>query len=227
MGYRAVLFDIDETLFDFQAGNRIAVNQLMDELGYFDPDRYDQYEAINLECWAALEQGLLTQRQLRLARFTRFFDRYPVPGDSRWAAERFVQLLGAQAIPLPHAEDVVRQIAEKLPVAVVTNGITDVQKNRLSRSPFGELATAVVISEEIGVSKPRPEIFHHALEKLGVRPREALMVGDGINSDIRGANNAGIDACWYNPTHKPLPEGVHAEYIISDIRECVGIALGE
>ena len=68
MGYRAVLFDIDETLFDFQAGNRIAVNQLMDELGYFDPDRYDQYEAINLECWVALEQGLLTQRQLRLAR---------------------------------------------------------------------------------------------------------------------------------------------------------------
>ena len=104
MRYRAVLFDVDDTLLDLQAGNRNAVNQLMDELGYFDPDRYDQYEAINLKCWQALEAGLLTQNQLKLklARFVRFFDRYPVPGDPKWAAERFVTLLGQQSILLPN-----------------------------------------------------------------------------------------------------------------------------
>ena len=103
MRYRAVLFDVDDTLLDFQAGNRNAVNQLMDELGYHDPDRYDQYEAINLKCWRELEAGLLTQNQLKLARFVRFFDRYPVPGDPSWAAERFVTLLGQQSILLPNA----------------------------------------------------------------------------------------------------------------------------
>ncbi|MDO4865762.1 MAG: YjjG family noncanonical pyrimidine nucleotidase [Clostridia bacterium] len=227
MRYKAILFDIDDTLLDFQTGNRIAVDQLMDELGYHDPDRYEQYEAVNLECWAALEKGQLTQGQLKVARFVRFFDRYPVPGDPKRAAERFVELLGQQSILLPYALETVRAIAKRLPVTLVTNGITSVQRNRLAASPLKDLVSGVVISQEVGASKPRPEIFRLALEPLGVKPREALMVGDGVNSDIRGANNAGIDACWLNPGGKELPEGVRAEYVISDIRQCVAIALGE
>ena len=227
MRYKAILFDVDDTLMDFQTGNRNAVNRLMDELGYHHPDRYAQYEAVNLKCWAELEAGLLTQNQLKLARFVRFFDRYPVTGDPKWAAERFVALLGQQSILLPHALETVRTIAERRPVAIVTNGITSVQRSRLALSPLKDWVTEVVISEEVGLSKPRPGIFLLALERLGVKPRDALMVGDGVNSDIRGANNAGIDACWFNPAGKTLPEGVHAEYQISDIRQCVAIALGQ
>ena len=225
MRYRAILFDVDDTLLDFQTGNRNAVNRLMDELGYRDPDRYDQYEAINLKCWAELEAGLLTQSQLKLARFVRFFDRYPVAGDPKWAAERFVELLGMQSILLPHALEAVEQIAARRPVAVVTNGITAIQHSRMALSPLKDYLTEMVISEAVGISKPRPGIFKIALDRLGVKPRDALMVGDGLNSDIRGANNAGIDACWLNPTGKALPEGVHAEYQITDIRQCVDIAL--
>ena len=225
MRYRAILFDVDDTLLDFQTGNRNAVNQLMDELGYYDPDRYDQYEAINMKCWRELEAGLLTQNQLKLARFVRFFDRYPAPGDPGWAAERFVELLGRQSILLPYALETVAKIARKLPVAIVTNGITDIQRSRLALSPLKEYVTEVVISEKVGVSKPRPGIFEIALDRLGVKARDALMVGDGVNSDIRGANNAGIDACWVNREGKALPEGVHAAYIIDDIRRCVDIAL--
>lgn len=225
MRYKAILFDNDDTLMDFQTGNRNALNRLMDEFGYHHPDRYDQYEAVNLECWAELEKGLLDQRQLRLERFTRFFDRYPVPGDASQAAERFVTLLGKQSIMLPNALEVVRAIAEKLPVLIVTNGMTAIQRNRFARSPLTAYVTDFVISEEAGVSKPRPELFWLALRRHGVAPGDALMIGDGIGSDIRGANNAGIDACWYNPAGKALPEDVHAEYEISDIRQCVDIAL--
>jgi FMN phosphatase YigB (HAD superfamily) len=85
----------------------------------------------------------------------------------------------------------------------------------------------MVISEELGVSKPRPGIFYEALRPLGVSPKDALMIGDGANSDIRGANNAGIDACWLNPSGAALPEGVQAEYIIRDIQDCIKIALKE
>ena len=225
MRYKLILFDNDDTLMDFQAGNRNAVNRLMDELGYHDPDRYEQYEAVNLECWAELEQGKMKQDRLRQERFTRFFERYPVPGDATQAAERFVTLLGEQSILLPHALDVVRAIAEKLPVVVVTNGMTVIQRNRFARSPLLAYVSDVVISEEAGASKPRPELFWLALERHGASPGDALVIGDGLNSDIRGANNAGIDACWYNPAGKPLPDGLRAEYIISDLRQCVPIAL--
>lgn len=225
MKYRAILFDNDDTLMDFQAGNLNAVNKLMDELAYYHPDRYDQYEEINKQCWAALERGEMDQNELRYARFARFFDTYRLPGDPRRAADRFVELLGEQSILLPHAEAVVRQIAAVLPVAVVTNGITSIQKNRYARTPLRDFVSELVISEEVGVSKPRPGIFQIALDRLGVGPREALMIGDGLGSDIRGANNAGIDACWLNPDGKELPEDVHAEYVIADLRECVEIAL--
>ena len=227
MRYRGILFDADETLFDFQAGNRNAVNALMDEIGYRHPDRYDQYEAENQACWAELEQGRLTQDALRTERFRRFYARYGIDRDPFRDGNRFAQLLGMQSILLPHAEAVVRTIARARPVWILTNGITSVQKSRMARSPLRDAISGLVISQEVGVSKPDPRLFEYALERMGVARGEALMIGDGVNSDIRGANNAGIDACWYNPRGVALPEGVHAEYVISDIRECVGIALGE
>lgn len=227
MRYKAILMDVDDTLFDFQAGNRRAVNRLMDELGYFHPDRYDQYEEINLACWRALEQGKMTQARLQTERFARFFDAYRIPGDPEAAGRRFVALLGRQAILLPGALEAARAIAEKLPLMIVTNGITAVQKSRMALSPLKDVVAGIVISQEVGAAKPDPAIFDIALERLGVGRRDALMVGDGVNSDIRGANNAGIDACWVNPSGGMLPEGVHAEYIIDDLRQCVPIALGE
>ena len=227
MRYKAILFDNDDTLMDFQAGNRNAVNRLMDGLGYFHPDRYEQYQTVNRELWAALERGEIAQSELRLRRFMRLYDLFPIPGDPRAASDRFVTLLGEQSILLLHAEEVVREIAARLPVIIVTNGMTVIQKNRLAKSPLKNLISGMVISEELGVSKPRPEIFWQALRPLSVAPEDALMIGDGVSSDIRGANNAGIDACWLNPSGAVLPEGVHAEYIIRDLRECVEIALQE
>ena len=225
MRYRGILFDADDTLFDFQTGNRNAVNALMDEIGYRHPDRYDQYEEVNLGCWAELEQGKLTQDALRVERFRRFYDRYGIRRSPERDGERFVELLGMQSILLPHAEEVVRSIAAQKPVWILTNGIARVQNSRLALSPVRDAISGAVISQEAGAAKPNPKLFDHALRQMGVSRGAALMIGDGITSDIRGANNAGIDACWYNPGGKALPRGVHAEYVVGDIRDCVPIAL--
>ena len=73
------------------------------------------------------------------------------------------------------------------------------------------------------MSKPDPRIFEIA---MGNTPREkVLMIGDGLQSDVRGANNAGVDVCWFNPLKKPLPNDLHTEYEIHDIRDCLPIAL--
>lgn len=227
MRYRGILMDADDTIFDFQAANRAAVNLLMDELGYMHPDRYAQYQAINHACWQLLEQGRMTQGELKVARWARFFVQYGLDLDANAASERFVELLGGQSMLLTHAEDVVRAIAAARPVLILTNGITAVQKARMAASPIRRYVAGMVISQEVGVSKPRPEIFQIALDRLGLRRDEALMIGDGIASDVVGANRAGIDVCWYNPTGKTLPDGVHAEYEVSDLRDCIPVALAE
>ena len=225
MKYKAVLFDNDDTLMDFQTGNRNAIGLLLDEFDYFHPNRYDQYEEINLQCWRALENGEMNQNQVKYKRFERFFEQYAISVDPLKAAERFVELLGQQSILLPDAENTLRKISKKLPVVIVTNGIAAVQRARFEQSPVKEIASSIIISEDVGVAKPDPEIFRLALKSVQANAEEALMVGDGVESDIHGANNAGIDVCWVNPDKKVLPKGLHAEYEIAKIKECIDIAL--
>ena len=226
MRYRGIFMDADDTIFDFQTANRVSVGLLLNEIGYEHPQRYEQYQEINDACWKLLEQGRMTQGDLKLARWARFFLRYGINADAKWASERFAGLLGQQAPMLPHAEAVVREIAAAKPVLILTNGITEVQRSRLALSPLRDVVTGLVISQEAGVSKPDPRIFEIACARLGLGKREVLMIGDGIASDVVGANRAGIDVCFYNPRGKRLPDGVHAEYEIADLRDCVKIALG-
>lgn len=223
MAYQLILMDADDTIFDFQAGNRRAVNQLMEELGLAAPGIFDEYQAVNHACWQALERGEMTQEVLHVERFRRFLALKGRDDDPARVAARFAVLLGGQAIPLPHAEETVAAISRERPVVILTNGITPIQKSRLALSPIRNMIARMVISQEAGVSKPDPRIFEIALD--GTDPRDALMIGDGIQSDVLGANRAGVDMYWFNPQGKTLPEGMHAEYDIRDIRDCVKIAL--
>ena len=223
MRYKRILLDLDDTIFDFQQGNRNAVNALTAELGLSSPTVFDEYQAINHACWAALERGEMTQEILHVERFRRFLASKNRDDEPKSVADRFAYLLGMQAIPFPYAEAVVRELCMQRPVTLLTNGITVIQKMRMERTPIRSWVDRLVISQEVGVAKPDPRIFEIALE--GLDPSEALMIGDGIQSDVLGANRAGVDVCWYNPKGKALPEGIHAEYEIRDIRDCLAIAL--
>ena len=223
MRYKRILMDVDDTLIDFPTGNRRAVEQLMAELGLSSPTIFEEYQAINHACWEALERGEMTQEVLHVERFRRFLARKGRSDDPAAVADRFAELLGRQAIPLPHAEETVRAIAERLPVVLLTNGITVIQRQRLANARISQWVSDVIISQEVGLSKPDPRIFELALG--GLDRREALMIGDGLRSDVQGANHAGVDVCWYNPGGKRLPGDLHAEYEIRDIRDCIPIAL--
>lgn len=223
MRYKMILLDIDDTIFDFQAGNRNAVGALTAELGLSSPTVFDEYQAINHACWEALERGEMTQEILHVERFRRFLASKGRSDDPKAVADRFAQLLGQQAIPLPGAENLVKTLSEKAPVVILTNGITVIQKARLARSSIMQWISRVVISQEAGASKPDPRIFEIALD--GVAPSDALMIGDSAASDILGANRTGIPACWFNPKGKTLPEGVHADFEAKTLEECLEIAL--
>lgn len=223
MRYSLILMDADDTIFDFQAGNRKAVGMLMEELGLSSPTVFEEYQQINHACWQALERGEMDQETLHVERFRRFLRLKGRADDPKRVADRFAVLLGQQAIPLPNAEETVEKLAREREIVILTNGITPIQKSRMARSPVQNWISRMVISQEVGVSKPDPRIFEIA---MGNTPREkVLMIGDGLQSDIRGANNAGVDVCWFNPLKKPLPNDLHTEYEIHDIRDCLPIAL--
>jgi HAD superfamily hydrolase (TIGR01509 family) len=102
---------------------------------------------------------------------------------------------------------------------LVTNGIAAVQRRRFAVSPITSFFQAVVISEEVGVAKPDPQIFAPALKKIGVKAGEVLYVGDSVTSDMAAARNAGMDFCWLNSGRVPLPDGQAPVFIIAAIKE--------
>lgn len=226
MRYDAILIDADDTLFDFRRAEKNAIAEVIEALGVRDEAAPLVYHRINKACWEAFERGELTQSELRVKRFRDFLDRYAMERDAADVSEAYTHALARQSALLPGALETVRAIAAKLPVAVVTNGLSEVQRGRMAASPLREHISAFIISGEMGFQKPDPRMLFAALEALGgVAPERALMAGDSLTSDVRAANRAGVDACWLNPEGRPLPEGYRARYQIRDICALREIAL--
>lgn len=224
MRYRGIFLDADETLFDFRSGERIAAGKVLEFLKISDPAAFSAYHEINASLWRDLEMGLTTQAQLKVKRFELLMVRYGVEGDPAAAAQYYAEALSEQSILLPGALEAVEKIAEKLPVSIVTNGISFIQRGRMDRSPISHLISGFVISEEIGFAKPDPRVLDIAMKGLRVAAPDALMAGDGV-ADMRCAQNASVDGCWFNPDGRTLPEDLKPKYEIDRIALLPEIAL--
>ena len=203
--YAVLLADADNTLFDFPQGERLALLETLRDFALpCDEASVACYQHINEALWAALERGEVTQERLRVLRFSRWLDAMESQVDAVALSERYIVALGSYAIPLPGAEEAVRRWAQRVPVAIVTNGIAAVQRARIARSPIAAHIAALVISEEVGAAKPDPQMLYAALAQLpDADPARALMLGDSLNADIAAANRAGVDSCWFNPRGLP------------------------
>ena len=226
MRYKAILLDADDTLFDFEAAEYAAIVQLLDRLHINDPYGADKYRRINEACWSDLERGIITQTELRTLRFEKFLKEYPEDYDIAYIAREYETALSEQSFLLPGAYEAVECISRVLPIAIVTNGIARVQHGRINASPIRPFISHLVISEEVGAAKPDPAMIFVALERLGgIAPEEALMVGDSLTSDMRAAERAGVDACWFNPKGKERPMKSKIRYEIRRIEDLANIAL--
>jgi 2-haloacid dehalogenase len=205
--YRAILFDADDTLFDFPRAEEEALAEcwrpLAPQVGL--EDFRACYLRHNRALWRELEAGRTTGPELEVERFTRTFAELGLGEGARTTSATYVDALAARPYLLPGAETAVRDLAARHPLALVTNGLASVQRRRFARSSIGHLFAAIVVSGELGVAKPDPRIFAPALAAVGASASEVLYVGDGVESDMAAAARAGMDFCWVNATGKPVP----------------------
>ena len=110
--------------------------------------------------------------------------------------DEFLRLTNKYFSVLPGAAEVVRELAKRYPLTIISNGFKEVQYYKFAHSGLADCFAHTIISEEVGINKPQPGIFQIALEKNGVTADEAVMIGDSYSSDIQGAKNAGIDQIW-------------------------------
>lgn len=204
MKYTWLLFDADDTLFDFPRAEANALRWTLESLGLpASPDYFEIYARCNLAVWKEFERGLLTSLELRAKRFRLFFDEVGITADPETVSPLYLRNLALGTDLLPHAEEVIRFLRPRFHLGLVTNGLADVQRPRLARSALADCFEAVFISEEIGAAKPARAYFDAVFKAIGNPPKsEVLILGDSLTSDMRGGIDYGIDTCWYNPDGK-------------------------
>ena len=207
MRYTVLLLDLDHTLLDSDASERLAFEHAMAGAGVADPGRYcPAYDAINRALWARVERGEIRATDVRIQRFAQLIAGSGIDASPEALADAYARGLGAHGELYPGVLDVLDALDAEpsVSLALVTNGLSDVQRTRIDRLGLGRYFDAIAISAELGTAKPASAIFEFALAALGGPARSAaLMVGDSLTSDIQGGRNADIATCWYNPHRRP------------------------
>lgn len=225
MKYPYLLFDADNTLFDFDRANRRAFHAVCEQFDIPDNDRtFRLYERCNNEMWAAFDRGECTKEFLVVQRFHNFLSAIGLNRDAEACNGVHLHTLSCCAFMLPYAEEVCCILSRSHKLYLVTNAVASVQRGRLAKSPIVPYITAAFISEEAGAAKPSPAYFNYVFARInGITRENCLVIGDSITSDIRGANAYGLPCCWYNPGHTGHPEGLRIDYEIDDLRQLYDI----
>ena len=225
MSYSTFLLDLDHTLFDTEASEVAAFEQTMFSADIDEPRLYWQdFQNINLELWAAVERGEMLPQLVRTLRFERLVAKFDLGADPLQLADEYVVGLGAYGDLYDGARDVLQQLRDKASLAMVTNGLGEVQRSRIARLGLDQYFDAIAISAEIGAAKPDAGIFDKVFEELGsFVPEVAVMVGDNLSADIRGGADYGIATCWYNPHGREVDTQHRIDHEIAELEELVGL----
>ena len=236
--YRAVFIDWDDTIGDFHGAAKKALQEMYDKYhlcNYFasHEEFISLYKPHNIELWDKYGKDLVSKEYLS---FDRFF--YPLMHGSKVCdrldksirlelctladrlSEDFLHMTTAHFALLEGAEEIVRYLAAKYPLTVVTNGFVEVQYEKFDKSGLKDCFAHIVLSEEVGCQKPNPRIFEEALRMNGLDASEVVMIGDSFSSDIAGANTVGIDTIWLAQPDTMTDEQRHAAtYIVTSLQE--------
>ena len=240
--YKAVFIDWDDTIGDFIGAAKMALHEMYDKYHLDDyfashEEFVSLYKPHNLELWDKYGKDQVTKEYLSFDRFffplvhgSRVGERLKVKGERQDVAalaeqlsEDFLNMTTARFSLLEGAEELVRYLAKKYPLTVVTNGFVEVQYEKFDKSGLKDCFAHIVLSEEVGCQKPNPRIFEEALRMNGLQAEDVVMIGDSWNSDILGEINAGIDQIWIRKSQDPLPEGQSATYLVHSLSEVMEI----
>ena len=239
---RVLLWDIDNTLLDFDYAEKESLRAEFLEfgLGDFSDEMLEVYMKLNRARWQKLERGEMDKKEVLEGRFRELFSLYGM--DTRIACEfndRYQELLGENVAFRDNSYELIKSLQGKYCLAIASNGTLKAQTGKLRNSGFDKLFDLFFISEQIGFEKPAKEFFDYAFEKINVwlkenevnctasgnkyngllRREEVLMIGDSLTSDIRGAVNYGIPVIWYNPKHVDNKSGVNPQFEIDNLSE--------
>lgn len=228
MRYKVLLFDVDNTLLDFDANEEESFKSMMNEMGeVWSEAIYETYKTLNTDLWKRIEKNEITVKEGVNRRFADLMEIYGKTVDGTLWETTYRKYLNQGIQEIPDVHQVLGRLQEEgYELYVITNGVTETQESRMARSGLDRYFRAAFISGRIGAGKPSREFFDYVKEHVpGFQEKEALVIGDSLSSDIKGGIDAGIPTCWFtratDAARKTMLEdsGLVPDHVIGNLTE--------
>ena len=223
--YEIILFDVDDTLLDFDISEKNALHKAFLKFGFPKglADYRPSYNEISKVLWGDVEQGLISLPELAVERFKRLFIMHGLDIDAETFSRVYLNYLGMETHLMQGSVELCKSLADYR-LAIITNGFTAVQMARIDNSSLCHTFEHIIISEKVGSQKPGRPIFDYTFSKLDITDKaKVLIVGDSLSSDIQGGLDYGIDTCWFNPHYKVNNSEIKPTYEIDKLMELLKI----
>jgi 2-haloacid dehalogenase len=202
MKHTLFLFDLDDTLLDFKASEKLSFVRTLEALGVHEgiDTLFPQYQAINIALWREFETGTVSKDFLKVERFRKTFAQNGLDLDPAAASHLYLESLSETVVLIDGAKQVCETLCAIGEVGIITNGVEHIQTRRIASSGLKDHISFVSTSEACGYAKPDSRFFDYAAKMArAFAHHETVIVGDRLDADILGANRFGIDSCWFNP----------------------------
>lgn len=231
MSYRHLFFDLDHTLWDFDANSRNTLQHLHNSLdlaakGIDDFDRFHkQYLEHNERLWERYRKGFIKQEELRVKRMWLSLLDFKIADEAlaKTLSVRFLELLPTRNQLFPKTLEILQYLKEKnYTLHIITNGFEEVQHHKMQAAELTSFFEQVITSEKANALKPQRAIFEHALEASGANVDESIMIGDSMEVDIKGAWEMGMDQVHMNHINKqryPIQGDTYPTHTIFELEE--------
>lgn len=221
MKYKTLLFDVDDTLLDFQMTEAKALNALFAEQGVnLTPEVKTSYKALNHHLWQEYEQGRMSREEVTGSRFGLLFQQFGKTVDGPEMEKRYRHYLNQGHDLIEGSKELIESLADQADLYIVTNGVSETQYQRLTDSGLLPYFKEVFVSEDTGFQKPMREFFEFVFERIpGFEKEQTVIIGDSLTSDIKGGILSGIDTIWYNRNKLPEIAEIQPTYRIDSLEE--------
>jgi putative hydrolase of the HAD superfamily len=223
--YKHIFFDLDHTIWDFDKNAEETLQELylvydLPGLGLHSADLFiETYTRNNHQLWADYHTGKINKQTLREMRFKKTFLDLGLSPEviPTQFEDDYVAICPTKTNLFEGAHETLQYLHGKYTMHLITNGFKESQDLKIKGAGIGKYFDQIIVSEDVGVNKPDPAIFQHALNVAGAEKETSIMIGDSLEADVMGALNFGMDAIYFNPAGLPKPE--HVPVQISRLNE--------
>ena len=219
--FQTIFLDLDDTLLDFGAAEKVAVSKAFREVGLEPTEALvRRYSELNQLQWECFERGEITRDTVLIRRFELLFEELGVDIDAYTCEDIYRGYLAVGHYFVEGAVELLEYLAPKYDLYVASNGVADTQYSRLASANISHYFKEIFISEVTGHHKPEKAYFDYCFARIpNFDPSKALIVGDSLTSDIQGGKNAGIKTCWFNPGQKKRRADIVPDYEVRSLKE--------